>query len=122
MKLIVTNDSSIEGDLTTVVIPVYEFVEFKNQPFILTGGFDELVIDAVPEIPAGYISNLTTIMRVKPRFKMSDLNLSIIRIITEIVPRDTAIIRYNWIKDKAAVIELIKGYVKEFEWTDVEED
>lgn len=114
MILRVTN-KDIDVDLGKVLMSVDEFIDISNHPYIITSGFDALVIDLDPKIPSGILSAVIGRIKIIPRI-ITEIDTDIIRLLAEIYPDKAAELRFTYIRDKDNIWKVINQIKSDFMW------
>ena len=114
MKLIVT-DRKIDTSFNEVVLTIDEFCDIHTHPYIATAGFDVVVVDLDSKIPSGYLSAMVGKFIIIPRI-IEDISTDTIRLLSEIYKEKSSTLRFNWLKKKQGVKEIIDEMAETFQW------
>lgn len=115
MILRITNTPYEDIPLNHLVMPIPEFVDIRNHPWLASHDFEAVVIDLDESIPIGYLRNMVGKFLVVPVIT-GEINSSVIRMLSELYPEEVANLRFSFLRDKAKVPEIIEGLKKAHEW------
>lgn len=115
MKLIITDEINQDVAFDTVVMSSSEFNNICSHPYIASSKFDAIVVDLRCKIRQGFLSQVAKTTLVIPKIT-EELNSHSISILTELYKERSAELRYNFMKDKERLKDIVSEMAAEFCW------
>lgn len=116
MKLIVTQDTSLEESFDTVLMSPIEFNYLQAHPYIATAGFTEVQLDLSEKLEPAFVSHLAKKVSIKPIYKDFNMSPNAILVLSYLYPDKAAALRIYSMRDKNKLVELLQELAETYQW------
>ncbi len=117
MRVIVSERDDMDISFDTVVISPAEFNNVRCHLFIISNGFDEVVVELTDKITLGKLRPLMSRVKVVPKI-VGDINSHTISLLCELYPDKSAELRYTMMRNPEKVYDIVKSMENQFHWSE----
>lgn len=115
MRLYITDQQDVDISFDTVVMSGTEINDIKCHPYIVSSGFDSIIIDTDAKISLAYVPYLLKISKVIPKIH-GELTLQSVGILSALYKERAAELRVLFVRDKDTFYKVVEELRTQFQW------